>query len=179
MKTGIIGLPMSGKTSLFTILTGAHQEVRMGSTAVRAGVARVPDPRVEALAEVFEPEKITHATIEYLDVPAVSKETLRDPAYVASLRLVDAFAHVLRLFEDETVPHESGPLDPVRDAEHLDLELILSDLMVIEKRLERLEKDRKKIKNPDLDREHEVLEKCKAVLEANRPLRELELAGEY
>jgi len=165
MKTGIIGLPMSGKTSLFTILTGAHQEVRMGSTAVRAGVARVPDPRVEALAEVFEPEKITHATIEYLDVPAVSKETLRDPAYVASLRLVDAFAHVLRLFEDETVPHESGPLDPVRDAEHLDLELILSDLMVIEKRLERLEKDRKKIKNPDLDREHEVLEKCKAVLE--------------
>jgi GTP-binding protein YchF len=178
MRTGIIGLPRAGKTSLFTILTGAHQEMRIGSTAVRTGVARVPDPRVEALAAVFEPGKVTHATIEYLDFPAVSKESLRDPAYIASLRLVDAFAHVVRLFEDDTVPHETGPLGPVRDAEHIDVELILSDLLVIEKRLERLEKDRKKIKNPDLDREFEVLQQCKAVLETNRPLREMELAGE-
>src|SRR6478672_8107907 len=103
MKTAIIGLPMTGKTSLFTILTGVHQETRIGSTAVRAGVAKVPDARVDALARLFEPPKITHASVEYLDGPAVTKETLRDPAYVASLRVVDAFAHVLRVFDDQTV----------------------------------------------------------------------------
>src|SRR6266851_5413408 len=108
MKTAIIGLPMVGKTSLFTILTGVHAETRIGSTAVRTGVAKVPDARLDELAKLFEPPKVTHATVEYLDLPAISKETLRDPSYLASLRVVDAFAHVLRLFEDETIPHEKG-----------------------------------------------------------------------
>ena len=103
---------------------------------------------------------------------------MRDPAYVASLRVVDAFAHVLRVFEDETVPHEYGSVDPTRDLENVETELVLSDLMVLEKRLERLEKDRKKIKNPELDREAELLEKCKATLEQNVPLRQLELTSD-
>ena len=175
MKTAIIGLPMVGKTSLFTILTGVAQETRIGSTAARTGVARVPDARVEALARLFEPPKVTHATVEYVDMPSVSKESLRDPSYVASLRVGDAFAHVLRLFEDETIPHEKGSVDPVRDLEDVETELILSDLVVIEKRLERLEKDRKKIKNPELDREFDLLVKCKAMVEENKPLRQLEL----
>jgi hypothetical protein len=175
MKTAIIGLPMTGKTSLFTILTGAHQEARIGSTSARMGVAKVPDARLDALAKLFEPNKLTHAAVEYVDMPAVSKESLRDASYVASLRVVDAFAHVLRLFEDDTVPHEKGSVDPLRDLEDVETELILSDLVVIEKRLERLEKDRKKIKNPELDREFELLEKCKAAVEANAPLRQLEL----
>ncbi len=178
MKTAIIGLPMVGKTSLFTILTGVHQETRIGSTAARTGVARVPDERLEELGRVFEPPKVTHATVEYVDMPAISKENLRDPGYLASLRVVDAFAHVLRLFEDETIPHEKGSVDPMRDMEDLETELILSDLLVVEKRMERLEKDRKKIKNPEFDREFELLEKCKAELEANQPLRTLELAPE-
>jgi GTP-binding protein YchF len=178
MKTAIIGLPMTGKTSLFAILTGATQETRIGSTAVRTGVAKVPDPRVDELARLYEPPKITYATVEYVDMPSISKESLRDPSYLASLRVVDAFAQVLRLFEDETIPHEKGSLDPVRDLEDVETELILSDLVVVEKRLERLEKDRKKIKNPELDREFELLEKCKALLEENRPLRELPLEGE-
>jgi ribosome-binding ATPase len=175
MKTAIIGLPMTGKTSLFTILTGAHQEARIGSTSARMGVAKVPDARLEALAKLFEPNKLTHAAVDYVDMPAVSKESLRDASYVASLRIVDAFAHVLRLFEDDTVPHEKGSVDPLRDMEDVETELILSDLVVIEKRLERLEKDRKKIKNPELDREFELLEKCKTAVEANTPLRQLEL----
>ena len=75
---------------------------------MRTGVAKVPDPRVDALAELYQPPKITFATVEYIDTPAISKETLRDPAYLASLRVVDAFAHVLRVFQDETVPHEHG-----------------------------------------------------------------------
>src|ERR1700746_2024276 len=103
-----MALPREGKTSLFTILTGVHQESRIGSTAVRAGVSKVLDARLDALARLFEPPEITHATVEYLDVPAVSKESLRDPAYVASLRVVDAFAHVLRVFGDQPVPHEQG-----------------------------------------------------------------------
>jgi ribosome-binding ATPase len=175
MKTAIIGLPMVGKTSLFTILTGVHQDTHIGSTSVRVGIARVPDARVDELARLYEPPKITHATVEYADMPAISKENLRDPSYLASLRVVDAFAHVLRLFADETIPHEKGSVDPLRDLEDVETELILSDLVVVEKRLERLDKDRKKIKNPELDHEFELLQKCKAALEDNQPLRQMEL----
>jgi ribosome-binding ATPase len=169
---------MTGKTSLFTILTGVTQDTRIGSTAARMGVAKVPDPRLDALATLFEPKKLTHATVEYLDVPAISKESLRDPAYLASLRVVDAFAHVLRFFEDETVPHEKGSVDPVRDLEDVETELILSDLLVIEKRMERLDKDRKKVRNPEFDREFELLERCKAAVEGNLPLRALDFDAE-
>jgi GTP-binding protein YchF len=178
MKTAIIGLPMTGKTSLFTILTGVTQETRMGSTAVRTGVAKVPDPRVDALAQLYQPPKITYATVEYVDTPSISKENLRDPAYLASLRVADAFAHVLRVFQDETVPHEHGSVDPARDFDDVETELILSDLVVVEKRLDRVDRDRKKIKNPDLDKEYELLVRCKEALEANTPLRNLEFVDE-
>jgi hypothetical protein len=178
MKTAIIGLPMVGKTSLFTILTGIHEATRVGAMEARVGVTRVPDPRAEALAAVFQPPKVTHATVEYLDFPAISKEALRDPGYLASLRVVDAMAHVLRVFESDSVPHEKGSVDPVRDMEDVDMELVLTDLVVVEKRLERLEKDLKKIKSPELDHEFEVLERCKSALEANTPLRSLEVSPE-
>src|SRR6202046_5724375 len=171
MKTAIIGLPMVGKTSLFTILTGVHEATRVGLMEAGVGITKVPDARLDALAKIFEPPKITYATVEYLDFPAVSKEALRDPSYLASLRVVDALAHVLRLFESDTVAHEKGSVDPIRDFEDVEMELILSDLVVVEKRLERVDKDRKKIKNPDLDKEFELLVKLKAELEANRPLR--------
>jgi GTP-binding protein YchF len=178
MKTAIVGLPMVGKTSLFTILTGVHESTRVGLMEARVGMARVPDPRLEALAAIFDPPKVSYAAVEYLDFPAISKESLRNPSYLASLRNVDALAHVLRVFEDESVPHEYGSVDPVRDAKELDTELILSDLVVVEKRLERLDKDRKKLKSPDLDREFELLEKAKATLEGNAPLRQLVLSPE-
>jgi GTP-binding protein YchF len=178
MKTAIIGLPMVGKTSLFTILTGVHGSTRMGSMEARAGVTKVPDERLDALAGVFEPPKITHATVEYLDFPSISKETLRDPSYLASLRVADALAHVLRIFESDTIPHEKGSVDPIRDLQDVEIELILSDLVVVEKRMERVDKDRKKIKNPELDREAELLVRCQQMLEENRPLRELELSPE-
>ena len=178
MKTAIIGLPMTGKTSLFTILTGVASDSRIGSTVVRTGIARVPDPRVEALAEIYTPPKITYATVEYIDAPAISKENLRDPAYLASLRVVDAFAHVLRAFDDPTVPHEKESVDPVRDFSDVEMELIISDLVVVEKRLERLDKERKKIKDPALDKEFDLLVRCKEALEADSPLRNMQLEGE-
>lgn len=169
---------MVGKTSLFTILTGVHEATRVGSTEARIGMTKVPDARLDALAKIFEPPKVTHATLEFLDFPSLSKESLRDPSYLASLRVVDAIFHVVRVFDDETVPHEKGDVNPLRDIEDVDLELILSDLVVVEKRLERLEKDRKKLKDPGLDREYELLMVAKAKLEENQPLRVLELEGD-
>jgi GTP-binding protein YchF len=175
MKTAIIGLPMVGKTSLFTILTGVHEATRVGLMEARVGVTKVPDERLEALSTIFQPPKVTYATVEYLDFPAISKESLRNPSYLASLRNVDALAHVLRVFEDESVPHEHGSVDPIRDADDLETELVLSDLVVVEKRLERLDKDRKKQKSPELDREYELLQRAKGMLEDTQPLRKLEL----
>jgi GTP-binding protein YchF len=150
----------------------------VGGLEARVGIARVPDGRLDALAKIFEPPKITYATVEYLDFPSVSKEALRDPSYLASMRVADALAHVLRLFPSDTVPHEKGSVDPLRDLEDVEMELILSDLVVVEKRLERLDKDRKKTKSPELDREFALLERCKATLEQNVALRTLELSGD-
>ena len=164
---------MVGKTSLFTILTGAHEASRVGTLEARIGITKVPDPRVDALAKLYNPPKITYATVEYLDFPSISKEALRDPGYLGSLRVADALAHVLRVFPSDTVPHEKGSVDPIRDFEDVEVELILSDLVVVEKRMERLDKDRKKTKAPDLDQEFALLERLKAELEADRPIRGL------
>ena len=169
---------MVGKTSLFTILTGVHEATRVGLMEARVGVTKVPDARLDALAKIFEPPKITHATVEYLDFPAISKEALRDPSYLASMRVADALAHVLRLFPSDVVPHEKGSVDPIRDLEDVETELILSDLVVVEKRLERLEKDRKKIKSPEIEREFALLERAKATLEQDAALRTMELSSE-
>ena len=175
MKTAIIGLPMTGKTSLFTILTGVHESTRMGQMEARVGIAKVPDARLDALAKIFSPPKVTYAVVEYLEYPSISKEALQNASYLAGLRIADSLAHVLRVFESDTVPHEKGSVDPLRDADDVETELILSDLVVVEKRLERLEKDRKKQKSPELDREFELLNEAKKLLEDNKPLREMEL----
>src|SRR6202451_1023443 len=179
MKTAIIGLPMVGKTSLFTILTGVHESAaRMGSLEARVGITKVPDARVDALAKLYQPPKITYATVEYFDFPSISQEALSDLSYLASLRVADSLAHVLRVFDSDTVPHEKGSVDPLRDFEDVEMELILSDLVVVEKRMERLDKERKKIKNPEFDKEFAPLARLKAELEANRALRGLEFDAE-
>lgn len=175
MKTAIIGLPQVGKTSLFKILTGASSESRIGTMKVRLGIANVPDKRLDALAEVFQPEMVRPATVEYADMPGLSRDALRDPGYIGSLRTVDAFAHVLRVFEDDTVMHVEGSVDPVRDWANIDLELILSDLQVVENRLERLDKDVKRIKDASLASERLLLQRCRSWLEQERPLREFDL----
>jgi GTP-binding protein YchF len=175
MQTGIIGLPQVGKTTLFRILTKAHVDTKGGQTA-HVGVAKVPEPRLLELAKLYNPKKITYATVQYVDLPGVQKERMRES--LATLRDVDAIAHVIRVFDDPSVPHSEGSIDPLRDATNLDLELILSDHDQISKRLERVEKDLKKKKDPLLELEKNVLEKCKAHLEAEKPLRELELTAE-
>jgi ribosome-binding ATPase len=175
MQTGIIGLPQVGKTTLFRILTKVQVDAK-GGQAAHVGIAKVPEPRLGELAQLYHPKKITYATVQYVDMAGVQKERMRES--LASLRDVDAIAHVIRVFDDPTVPHSEGSIDPMREATNLDLELILSDHEQITKRLERVEKDLKKKRDPLLEAEKGVLEKCKAHLEAEKPLRELDLTPE-
>jgi ribosome-binding ATPase len=174
MQTGIIGLPQVGKTTLFRILTKAHVEGKGGASATHVGVAKVPEPRLGELAKLYNPKKITYATVNYVDLGGMQKERMRDA--LAQLREVDVIAHVIRVFDDPSVPHSEGSIDPLRDATNLDLELMLSDHDQIVRRLERVEKDLKKKRDPILETEKGTLEKCKAHLEAEKPLRELELS---
>jgi ribosome-binding ATPase len=175
MQTGIIGLPQVGKTTLFRILTKAHVDAK-GAQSAHVGVAKVPEPRLEQLAKLYDPKKITYANVQYVDLPGVQKERMRES--LTSLRDVEAIAHVIRVFDDPSVPHSEGSIDPLRDVTNLDLELILSDHDQLSKRLERVEKDLKKKRDPLLEHEKGVLEKCKAHLESEKPLRELELTPE-
>ena len=179
LRIGIVGLPQSGKTTLFQILTHAHGSgLSSGKQEAHVGVVRVPDARLDALADLYKPEKTIHATIEYVDMPGSVIELARTGVQSQALRELDALVHVVRAFKDEAVPLEGGSVNPKRDIENVELELILSDLAVVEKRVERLEKDIKKQKSPVLEKEFQVLNLCKAALEKQTPLRELELGAE-
>jgi ribosome-binding ATPase len=178
MQTGIIGLPLVGKTSLFRILTRARVEARSAPNQTHVGIARVPDVRLVKLAEVFTPKKITYATIEYVDIGGLQKDREKNAASLVPLREADALAHVVRLFEDPAVPREAGPLDAVRDIENVEIELMLNDLEQASKRIERVEKDLKKKKDPLVEAELALLTRCRQALESEKPLRELEFKPE-
>lgn len=179
MKTGIIGLPQVGKTSLFKILTKAKLEDRGYSNPREAhiGVARVPDERLDKLSALYSPKKTTYATVDYVDVAAIGQEALKETNFLTSLRNVDALIHVLRAFEDDSIPHV-GPVDPLRDVKSVEFDLMVSDLTQVEKRLERVEKDLKKGRTGDLEREQALLLRSKEALEKEQPLRELEMTPE-
>jgi hypothetical protein len=164
---------------LFQILTHTHGSTASSSRQeARVGVVRVPDARLDRMIEMFKPLKNVYATIEYMDMPGSVIELARTGVQSQSLRELDALVHVVRAFEDEAVPLAEGSVDPKRDIENVELELILSDLAVVEKRLERLEKDIKKQKNPALEKEFQVLKVCKVALDKQTPLREVELGAE-
>ena len=179
MKSGIIGLPQVGKSSLFQILTKAHlsEHAFANPREAHVGVAKVPDERLDKLAALYNPKKLTHASVEYVDVGAIGQEALKESTYIGHLRNVDALIHVVRAFENPAVPHV-GAIDPLRDVRNVEFDLMVSDLGQVEKRLERLEKDLKKMRSPELEKENELLIKAKAHLETERPLREMEMAPE-
>ena len=178
MQTGIIGLPQVGKTSLFRILTRARVESRTQPGQAHVGIARVPDARVTKLAELFKPKKITFATIEYVDIGGLQKDREKNSASLVPLREADALAHVVRVFDDPAIPHPSGSIDAMRDIDSIEIELMLTDLEQATRRLERVEKDLKKKKDPQIELEQSVLLRCRAALEAEKPLREMEFKPE-
>jgi ribosome-binding ATPase len=187
VKVGIVGLPQVGKTTVFNLLTRGHVDTSSwggGKGEAHIGVAHVPDERLDRLAEIFKPKKVTYATIEYVDLPGLArgegKAALQGQApdmaaYLNNLKNVDALVHVVRAFDNAMAPHPEGPADPRRDIGVFELEMMFSDLAIIEKRLERLSKDLKKSKSSELELENAVLERFKAALEREQPLREIEL----
>jgi hypothetical protein len=178
MKAGILGLSLAGKSTLFQLLTGTPAAPPGGRPEARVGVARVPDPRVARLAEIFRPKKQTLATVEYVDVPGVAKGEGSALVDLPALRGVDALVHVVRAFEKAAMPHPEGSTDALRDAKMLELELILADLATVERRLERLESNIKKANKPEDVSERALFQRLRQALEAEQPLRQLQLSDE-
>ncbi|HKT11359.1 MAG TPA: redox-regulated ATPase YchF [Terriglobia bacterium] len=179
LKIGIVGLNMVGKTTLFKILTRSHgDKLAAGRPEAHIGVVKVPDDRLDRLAKMFNPKKLVHASIEYVDTPGSVIQLARTGTQSQALKEMDALFHLVRAFDDAAIPAEGGTVDPKRDIESVELELALSDLAVVEKRLERLEKDIKKQKNPALEKEQHALLKAKQALEAEQPLRELDFSAD-
>jgi GTP-binding protein YchF len=172
MKVGILGLPQAGKTTLFQALT--RGDVLSGSSRgekVHLGSVKMPDARLDHLNEIYKPKKFTPAKVDYVDAPAL-ETTARERgglSTLAALREVDAYALVVRAFEEPTVPHVMETVDPARDAGWLVGELLLEDLAVVERRLERIEKALKVGKKPEDANEYEALKLVRAALEAERP----------
>ncbi|MCC7208213.1 MAG: redox-regulated ATPase YchF [Anaerolineae bacterium] len=186
MRLGIIGLPNSGKTTIFNALTRSNRPTGAasgGKLEVVTAVVPVPDERIDRLSAMYNPKKTIYATIVYTDIGGLEKGIsasgisgeLRN-----HLQQVDGFIHVVRAFEDDTVPHPDGSVDPARDLNTVDTEFLLADLVVVEKRLERLadEVRRAKPANPvQHEMEVELLTRFKAQLDALAPLRDLEVSA--
>ena len=181
LRAALIGFGSSGKTTLFELMTSAKEAGRAshGKTDASIGISKVPDARLDRLTAMYNPKKRVPATVEFADLAAVggtsAVKTLVD---VVAYKNADALVHVIRAFDDPAVPHASGSIDPARDAQAMEDELILADLGVAERRLERLSKDLKKARSADLERERDIVDSCRVALEEGRPLRSLELQGD-
>ena len=186
MQIAIVGLAGSGKTTVFNTLTRGHAETGgYSGVTLNVGVVKVPDERLDRLAEIFKPKKIVQADVTYVDLPAppastegrVGTEEL--PAdHLARLRESDALLHVVRAFEDASHPHPAGSVDPARDLEQLDLEFTLADLAMAERRLERLKTSGRhgtQAEREAAEREEVVLKRIHEGLEAGKPIRDLGL----
>jgi hypothetical protein len=177
LHAALIGYPSTGKSTLFQLMTSAKEAPRgKGDTAI--GISKVPDARLDRLTAMFNPKKRVPATIEFTDIVAPGRSGAAALVDVAGYKNADALVHVVRAFRDPAVPHPAGRVDPARDAQAMEDELILADLGVVERRLERMEKDLKKNKSAELDKEKALLGKCKAALENGQPLRAMGFTGE-
>jgi len=186
VQIAIVGLAGSGKTTVFNTLTRGHAETGgFGGMELHVGVVKVPDERLDKLAVIFKPKKVIQADVTYVDLPAppasteghVGTEDL--PAeHLARLRDSDALLHVVRAFEDPANPHPEGAVDPARDLDRLDVEFVLADLALVERRLDRLKTSGRHgtpAERESNDREEVVLVRLKAGLEAGSPIRDIAL----
>ena len=176
LRAGLLGLPSSGKTTLFQLLTSAREGARTsGKSEANVGVSRVPDERLDRLTALFKPRKHVPATVEFADMGAGRSGSAKDLLDVAAYRNADALLHVVRAFTDPSVPIAQGAIDPARDVRLVEDEMILADLGIVERRLERLTKDLKKTPTPELKLEDALLGRAKAHLENGLALRTLSL----
>jgi GTP-binding protein YchF len=180
MQIGIVGLPQSGKSTLFQTITKTHLDPSsMAKVETHQAIIKVPDARLNKLTEIFNPKKKTNATIEVLDVVGLQKgdsgSTQFTSNFLGKVKNNDALIQVVRLFKSEFVPHPDGSVNMMRDIDAFETEFIISDLTIIEKRIETVKKQVQKTQEDKLKRELPVLEKCYEILQQEQPLREVHL----
>ena len=180
LRTALIGFPASGKTTLFRLMTSQHEAPKAGHGKLEAvvGVARVPDARVDRLAELYTPKKKTPAAVEFADLAGPGRSGAQALLDVAPYRNADALVHVVRAFRDPTVTHHAEAIDPASDAQAMEDELLLADLAVAEKRLDRIDRDMKKGRTAELERERALIVGCKEPLENGLPVRGLTMTDD-
>ncbi|MCI0453064.1 MAG: YchF family ATPase [Candidatus Latescibacteria bacterium] len=179
MRIGIIGLPQTGKKTLFSLLVGpaalsGHTDAR----AAARGMADVRDPRFDRLVEMYRPKRQVRARLEVVLCPSIEEKSLSEGEALQEIADVDALCHVVRVFEDDSVYHIWGKPDPKREVEFLHGEMVLHDLVFIEKRLERIDKNLKKGKDDRAEKEKTLLARFREALEKERPLRTLAVSPE-
>lgn len=178
MKVGIIGLPQTGKKTLFQVLTGSEVHEAGGPPKPVPGAATLADQRFDRLVAMYQPKKETRARIDLVLLPKMEQEAIVKGDIFRDISDVDALCHVVRAFEDESVYHAAGSVDPLRDVEMVNGELLLHDQVFLEKRIERLEAGLKKIKDERQAKELDLLKRMQVQLEGERPLRFMELTEE-
>ncbi|MBU0634070.1 MAG: redox-regulated ATPase YchF [Candidatus Omnitrophica bacterium] len=179
MKIGIIGLPQTGKKTLFEILANRKPtENEIASKKPIKGIVEVRDPRFDMLAKTYKPKKEVRARIEIEILPKLEKDTLVEGDVFTDINELDAICHVVRAFKEESIYHAEGSVDPKRDIDLVNAELILHDLVFIEKRMENIEKKEKWLKKESVEKEQLLLVKLKAYLEKELPLRLMALTAD-
>jgi ribosome-binding ATPase len=177
MQIGIVGLPFSGKSTLFQTITKTHFDpTALVKAETHHAIVKIPDTRLDRCVEIFSPKNTVHATIEFVDVIGLKKgesgSTQFTTNFLSNVKSNDALIQVVRLFANETVPHPDGSIDALRDINSFETEFILSDLSLVETRIERIKKQLMKMQDEVAKRELPVLEKCKQILDREKPLRD-------
>ncbi|PTL36879.1 redox-regulated ATPase YchF [Candidatus Methylomirabilis limnetica] len=182
MRIGIIGLPASGKSTVYQLLTHGQPSHHAGQLEASISVVKVPDPRLDRLALMFKPKKLTPASFELVDFAPLVKESGKPTSpggqLLPQMRQTTTLLMVVRAFEDERVPHIEGRVDPAKDADTLQAELILADLDVVEKRIAKIEEAMRKGKKGESPQELALLKRCYAALQEEKPLRGMALTAE-
>jgi len=183
MQLGIVGLPFSGKSTLFQAVTKTHLDrAAAGKSEAHLGVARVPDERLDRCAGIFSPKSVVYATIEFVDVAGLQKgasgTTQFTTGFLSAVKTNDALIQVVRMFHDEAVPHPDGSIDPLRDVATFETEFILSDMAVLESRIDKIHKQLGRTHDEQMKRELPVLEKCLALVQDEKPLRNEDLTAD-
>ena len=172
MKIGLIGLPQTGKTTFFNLLTGTGKDTGSSSyakTGATEGSAKIPDERIDFLTEIYKPKKVTYAALDVIDINGITPENSGSKSssayyFLEKARQADALVHVVRAFRDDSVPHIDGSIDPLRDIQTVNMELLFADLAIIENRIQRIETGKKVTK--ENQQELIVLKNAGSVLRA-------------